>query len=165
MTLRMFSAALALAITAGPALAQDFVDAKIQELFSQGYTHFQVVRGVLQTEIDAYGPNFTKLELQLSNADGAVLSQRTEIETQETYEANVGSISQSSIGVENETDDNLNETHDLNEANEIDGDDDAAGASGNSVNGHDSDDGADGHDVDGHENDSHDNDGHDGDDD
>ena len=33
-----------LAMLANPAFAQDFVDAKIQDLFSQGYTHFEVTK-------------------------------------------------------------------------------------------------------------------------
>lgn len=104
--LKLGSALLSLALMAGPALAQDFVDAKIQELFAQGYTHFEVSRGFLRTKIEAYGANFTKLEIRLSNADGSVLSERTEIESQAEYNENVREISQANSNIREELDDN-----------------------------------------------------------
>lgn len=60
------------------AMAADAVDAKIQELFSQGYTHFQVARGANTSQIEAYGANLPKLELRLSSLTGDVLSQSVE---------------------------------------------------------------------------------------
>lgn len=109
--LKLTSALFSLAVMASPALAQDFVDAKIQELFSQGYTHFEVSRGLLRTEIDAYGPNFTKLEIQLSNADGSVVSERTQIESQAEYSENVREISQTNTNIREELDDDRPEAH------------------------------------------------------
>lgn len=104
--LKMTSALFSLAMMASPALAQDFVDAKIQELFAQGYTHFEVSRGFLRTEIEAYGPNFTKLEIRLSNADGSVVSERTQIESPAEYSENVREISQTNSNIREELDDN-----------------------------------------------------------
>lgn len=170
--LKLTSALFSLAVMASPSLAQDFVDAKVQELFSQGYTHFEVSRGLLRTEIDAYGPNFTKLEVQLSNADGSVVSQRTEVETPAEYEQNISEITQTNSNIREELDAETNEADDLDEANDVEGadddgaDDDHASGSGSDDNddGNDSDDRGDS-DNDSNDNDGHDSDGHDGDDD
>lgn len=167
--LKLTSALFSLAVMASPALAQDFVDAKIQELFSQGYTHFEISRGVLRTEIDAYGSNFMKLEMQISNADGSVVSQRTEVETQAEYEANISQISQTNTNVLEDQDDDVTEANDDDEANDVEGaDDDGADDGADDDNGStsgsdDNDDGSDSDDND----DSNDNDGddNDGDDD
>lgn len=109
--LKMTSVLFSLAVMASPALAQDFVDAKIKELFAQGYTHFEVSRGFRRTEIEAYGPNFTKLEVQLSNADGAILSQRVEIQSQTEHSENVWKISQASTNVREELGDDHTNAH------------------------------------------------------
>lgn len=168
--LKLTSALFSLAVMASPALAQDFVDAKIQELFSQGYTHFEVSRGLLRTEIDAYGPNFTKLEIQLSNADGSVVSERTQIESQAEYSENVREISQTNTNIREELDDDRPEAHSEsvddnryeNDANDREDD--------HGIGGYESrDDGRyDDHDDDrtgDRDDDGHDSDGHDGDDD
>ena len=104
--LKMTSALFSFAMMASPALAQDFVDAKIQELFAQGYTHFEVSRGFLRTEIEAYGPSFSKLEVRLSNADGSVVSQRSETESQAEYEDNIREIARQNSNVREDRDDN-----------------------------------------------------------
>lgn len=159
MKLKLTTAMFSLALLASPAFAQDFVEAKIQDLSSQGYTHFEVSRGWMRTEIEAYGPNLTNLEVQLSNADGSVVSQRTEIQSQVEYDENIREIALTSSNVRNESDDDTDDDTD-DAFNDTDMDDD------NDEN-HDSNgsDDNDSHDVDGHDNDSHDNDGHDGDDD
>lgn len=159
MKLKLTTAMFSLALLASPAFAQDFVEAKIQDLSSQGYTHFEVSRGWMRTEIEAYGPNLTNLEVQLSNADGSVVSQRTEIQSQVEYDENIREIALTSSNVLNESDDDTDDDTD-DAFNDTDMDDD------NDEN-HDSNgsDDNDSHDVDGHDNDSHDNDGHDGDDD
>nr|WP_213394383.1 hypothetical protein [Yoonia sp.] len=104
--LKMTSALFSFAMMASPAIAQDFVDAKIQELFAQGYTHFEVSRGFLRTEIEAYGPSFSKLEVRLSNADGSVVSQRSETESQTEYEENIREIARRNSNVREDRDDN-----------------------------------------------------------
>jgi hypothetical protein len=109
--LKMTAALFSLAAMAVPALAQDFVDAKVQELFAQGYTHFEISRGFLQTEIEAYGPNFTKREVRLSNADGLVVSERTQIESPADYTENVQKISQMNTDVGEDSDDYGTEAH------------------------------------------------------
>lgn len=111
--LKMTSALFSVAMMASPAIAQDFVDAKIQELFAQGYTHFEVSRGFLRTEIEAYGPSFSKLEVRLSNADGSVVSQRSETESQTEYEENIREIARRNSNVREDRDDNdENNRHD-----------------------------------------------------
>lgn len=160
MKLKLTTAMFSLALLASPAFAQDFVEAKIQDLASQGYTHFEVSRGWMRTEIEAYGPNLTKLEVQLSNADGSVVSQRTEIQSQVEYDENIQEIALTSSNVRNESDD---DTDDALDDTDIDDDLDENHDSSSSDD-NDSND-VDGHDNDGHDNDSHDSDGHDGDDD
>jgi hypothetical protein len=143
-TIAMFS----LALMVSPAFAQDFVDAKIQELSSQGYTHFEVSRGWMRSEIEAYGPNLTKLEVQLSNADGSVVSQRTEIQSQVDYDENIREISQTNSNVRNEADDDTDDAIDDTDLDDEHGGNDS-----------------DGNDNDGNDNDGNDNDGNDNDDD
>lgn len=75
--LPLTSAILSLGLGVAPVLAQDFVDAKVQELFDQGYTHFSVERGTFRSEISAYGANLGQLEVTLSNNDGSVVSQHS----------------------------------------------------------------------------------------
>ena len=156
--LKLTATLFSLAVIASPALAQDFVDAKIQELFSQGYTHFEVSRGLLRTEIDAYGPNFTKLEIHLSNADGSVVSQRTEVETSAEYEKNISEISQTNSNIRDELESEITEADDS-----VEEDDDHASGSDNDDNDDENDSGD--REDDGNDNDGADSDGHDGDDD
>ena len=159
MKLKLTTAMFSLALLASPAFAQDFVEAKIQDLSSQGYTYFEVSRGWIRTEIEAYGPNLTKLEVQLSNADGSVVSQRTEIQSQVEYDENIREIALTNSNVRNESDDGTDDdTDDAFDDTDMDDDNDENHDSNGS-------DDNDSHDVDGHDNDSHDNDGHDGDDD
>jgi hypothetical protein len=160
MKLKLTTAMFSLALLASPAFAQDFVEAKIQDLSSQGYTHFEVSRGWMRTEIEAYGPNLTKLEVQLSNADGSVVSQRTEIQSQVEYDENIQEIALTSSNVRNESDDDTDDALDDTDIDDdLDENHDSSGSDDNDSND------VDGHDNDGHDNDSHDNDGHDGDDD
>ena len=160
MKLKLTTAMFSLALLASPAFAQDFVEAKIQDLSSQGYTYFEVSRGWIRTEIEAYGPNLTKLEVQLSNADGSVVSQRTEIQSQVEYDENIREIALTSSNVRNESDDDTDDALDDTDIDDdLDENHDSSGSDDNDSND------VDGHDNDGHDNDSHDNDGHDGDDD
>ena len=168
MKLKLSAAMLSLALLTSPAFAQDFVDANIQDLFSQGYTHFEVSRGLVRTEIEAYGPNLTKLEVQLSNADGSILSQRTEIQSQVEYDENIREITQTNSNVRNESDDDSDDAFDNTDIDD-DHDESHDGSGSDDNDGHDNDDhdndghDSDSHDSDGHDNDGHDNDGHDGD--
>lgn len=113
--LKLTSALFSFVMLTTPAFAQDFVEAKIQELFAQGYTHFEVSRGLFRTQIEAYGPNYTKLELQLSNSDGAIVSERAQIESETDYSQNVQSITQTQATVREEyreNDDDASEAND-----------------------------------------------------
>jgi hypothetical protein len=116
----------------------------------------------MRTEIEAYGPNLTKLEVKLSNADGSVVSQRTEIQSQVEYDENIQEIALTSSNVRNEsdddTDDALDDTDDALDDTDIDDDlDENHDSSGSDDN--------DSNDVDGHDSDGHDNESNDGDDD
>ena len=155
MKLKLTTAMFSLALLASPAFAQDFVEAKIQDLSSQGYTHFEVSRGWMRTEIEAYGPNLTKLEVQLSNADGSVVSQRTEIQSQVEYDENIQEIALTSSNVRNESDDDTDDALDDTDIDDdLDENHDSSGSDDNDSN-----------DVDGHDSDGHDNESNDGDDD
>ena len=155
MKLKLTAAMFSLALLASPAFAQDFVEAKIQDLSSQGYTHFEVSRGWMRTEIEAYGPNLTKLEVQLSNADGSVVSQRTEIQSQVEYDENIQEIALTSSNVRNESDDDTDDALDDTDIDDdLDENHDSSGSDDNDSN-----------DVDGHDSDGHDNESNDGDDD
>lgn len=155
MKLQLSATVLSLALLANPVFAQDFVEAKIQDLSSQGYTHFEVSRGLFRTEIEAYGPNLTKLEIQLSNANGSIVSQRTEIQSQVEYDENIREITQSNSNVQNESDDDADDA--LDDTDVDDDHDESHDSSGSDYN--------DSHDNDSHDSDGHDSDGHDGDDD
>ena len=125
--LKLTSALFSFVMLTTPAFAQDFVEAKIQELFAQGYTHFEVSRGLFRTQIEAYGPNYTKLELQLSNSDGAIVSERAQIESETDYSQNVQSITQTQATVreeyrENDDDDRTETRSEYQESNHTDDD-------------------------------------------
>lgn len=127
MKLKMASALLSLALLASPALAQDVVDMKVQELFAQGYTHFEISRGSLQTEIVAYGPDYTKLEMVISNSDGSVVSETTEVVTPEEYQQNVDEIAQSNDDDEGEDAEAADDEGDDGEGDDDEGGDDDGG--------------------------------------
>ena len=86
------SAILSLGLGVAPVLAQDFVDAKVQELFDQGYTHFSVERGTFRSEIKAYGANLGQLEVTLSNNDGSVVSQHSGLHDDGTVSRSIARI-------------------------------------------------------------------------
>ena len=90
------SAILSLGLGVAPVLAQDFVYAKVQELFDQGYTHFSVERGTFRSEISAYGANLGKLEVTLSNNDGSVI-------VQHSGSLDDGTVAQSIAEIDNHT--------------------------------------------------------------
>ena len=109
----------------------------------------------MRTEIEAYGPNLTKLEVQLSNADGSVVSQRTEIQSQVEYDENIQEIALTSSNVRNESDDDTDDALDDTDIDDdLDENHDSSGSDDNDSN-----------DVDGHDSDGHDNESNDGDDD
>ncbi|WIV49853.1 hypothetical protein QQG91_09220 [Marivivens sp. LCG002] len=113
--LKLTSALFSFVMLTTPAFAQDFVEAKIQELFAQGYTHFEVSRGLFRTQIEAYGPNYTKLELQLSNSDGAIVSERAQIESETDYSQNVQNITQTQATVREEYRESDDDAFDAND--------------------------------------------------
>ena len=96
--LPLTSAILSLGLGVAPVLAQDFVDAKVQELFDQGYTHFSVERGTFRSEISAYSSNLGRLEVTLSNGDGAVVSQHSASHDDGTVARSIAEIENHSRG-------------------------------------------------------------------
>ncbi|MBO6853442.1 MAG: hypothetical protein JJ872_06715 [Marivivens sp.] len=71
------TAAISLVLLASNATSQesdeDYADARIRELWTQGYTHFRVSRGGSTTTILAYGNDLEELEIEVSNEDGDIL--------------------------------------------------------------------------------------------
>jgi len=70
-----YTAAILLAST--PAYA-DFVQTKIDEFFTQGYTHFEVERGTVKSKIEGYSATGEKIEVVIDNVTGAVIREYTE---------------------------------------------------------------------------------------
>ena len=123
MKLKLFTTAAFLAFSSG-AMAADAVDAKIQELFSQGYTHFQVKRGATSSKIEAYSATQPKLEMRLSSSSGAVLSQSIERDNDTDHSGDIARISATAGSYsDHENDDGY--------------DDDNRGTTGTSVSGSD----------------------------
>ena len=54
----------------------DVVDTKVQDLYAQGYTHFEVARGTVKSQIEAYAPNGTKMVVVLDNQSGASVAEQ-----------------------------------------------------------------------------------------
>lgn len=74
LSLTLSATILIFASTANAEVVQD----KIQELFSQGFTHFEITRGATRSKIEGYSSDGTKIELLLNNSTGDVLSQEIE---------------------------------------------------------------------------------------
>lgn len=74
LSLALSATILIFASTANAEVVQD----KIQELFSQGFTHFEITRGATRSKIEGYSSDGTKIELFLNNSTGDVLSQEIE---------------------------------------------------------------------------------------
>jgi hypothetical protein len=56
----------------------DFVQTKIDEFFAQGYTHFEVERGTVNSKTEGYAATGEKIEIVIDNVTGAVIRQYTE---------------------------------------------------------------------------------------
>ena len=91
-------AAIALAISVSAASAQDFVQAQIDSLFAQGYTHFSVRRGVLNSSVEAYSPTGLETTVVLDNSTGEVVSQRVETNDAAVVAGTIQEIEQKHLG-------------------------------------------------------------------
>jgi hypothetical protein len=91
-------AAIALALSVTAASAQDFVQAQIDSLFAQGYTHFSVRRGVLNSSVEAYSPTGLETTVVLDNSTGEVVSQRVEATDAATVAGTIQEIEQKHLG-------------------------------------------------------------------
>jgi len=100
-------AAIALALSVSAASAQDFVQAQIDSLFAQGYTHFTVRRGVLNSSVEAYSPTGLELTVVLDNSTGEVVSQRVETSDAATVAGTIQEIEQRHLGEVEHSDDEL----------------------------------------------------------
>ena len=91
-------AAIALALSVSAASAQDFVQAQIDSLFAQGYTHFSVRRGVLNSSVEAYSPTGLETTVVLDNSTGEVVSQRVETNDAAVVAGTIQEIEQKHLG-------------------------------------------------------------------
>ena len=91
-------AAIALALSVSAASAQDFVQAQIDSLFAQGYTHFSVRRGVLNSSVEAYSPTGLEMTVVLDNSTGEVVSQRVETNDAAVVAGTIQEIEQKHLG-------------------------------------------------------------------
>ena len=100
-------AAIALALSVTAASAQDFVQAQIDSLFAQGYTHFSVRRGVLNSSVEAYSPTGLETTVVVDNSTGEVVSQRVETNDAATVASTIQEIEQKHLGEVRGSDDVL----------------------------------------------------------
>ena len=100
-------AAIALALSVSAASAQDFVQAQIDSLFAQGYTHFSVRRGVLNTSVEAYSAAGQELTVVLDNSTGEVVSQRVEASDASSIAGTIQEIEQRHLGEVEQSGDEL----------------------------------------------------------
>ena len=91
-------AAIALALSVSAASAQDFVQAQIDSLFAQGYTHFSVRRGLLNSSVEAYSPTGLETTVVLDNSTGEVVSQRVETNDAAVVAGTIQEIEQKHLG-------------------------------------------------------------------
>ena len=100
-----------MSITATTAYAAPF-DAKIQELFNKGYTHFEVSQGPDTSEIEAYAPDGSKSVVIIENQSGTTVSEQNFVGTTSDYSSATSRIaerlSDTQVGV---VDNDSNETH------------------------------------------------------
>ncbi len=161
--------ATALTISAAAAHA-DFLDTKVQDLFAQGFTHFEVARGTVKSQIEAYAPDGTKMTIVMDNQSGSSLSEQTLTGTSSDFSSIASSIA--AVYSEQSNDNNEsysggsndggNDSH--SSGNDNDSNDNHSGGSDNDSNnnhssGNDND--SNDNDSDGHDSDSNDSDGHD----
>ena len=120
---RFITLLAAMSITATTAYAAPF-DAKIQELFNTGYTHFEVSQGPDTSRIEAYAPDGSKSVVIIENQSGTTVSEQNFVGTTSDYSSATSRIaerlSDTQVGgvdnVSNEThvsgvDNDSNETH------------------------------------------------------
>ena len=120
---RFITLLAAMSITATTAYAAPF-DAKIQELFNTGYTHFEVSQGPDTSRIEAYAPDGSKSVVIIENQSGTTVSEQNFLGTPSDYSSATSRIaerlSDTQVGgvdnVSNETysggvDNDSNETH------------------------------------------------------
>ena len=108
---RFITLLAAMSITATTAYAAPF-DAKIQELFNKGYTHFEVSQGPDTSEIEAYAPDGSKSVVIIENQSGTTVSEQNFVGTTSDYSSATSRIaerlSDTPVGV---VDNDSNETH------------------------------------------------------
>ena len=55
----------------------DYVDTKVQELFAQGFTHFEVARGTVKSQVEAYAPDGKKMVIIMDNQSESIFLEQT----------------------------------------------------------------------------------------
>ena len=119
-----YTAAILLAST--PAYA-DFVQTKIDEFFAQGYTHFEVERGIVKSKIEGYSTAGEKIEVVIDNVTGAVIRQYTETVNDDDSRDIIESIEtryNDSDDDHNDSNDDHNDSNDDHNDSDDDDDDD-----------------------------------------
>jgi hypothetical protein len=142
-TFKLSAAIVGLALGAFPAGTTDFASARIDDLRTRGYTHFEVSRGAVTTEIDAYGANLVKLELEIANADGALIRETTELQSEAERARDIAEIARGGGFVLEDADDDT-KGHGTPDGDDEASDDDAADDKrddGDEAREHDGDDG------------------------
>ena len=90
---RFITLLAAMSITATTAYAAPF-DAKIQELFNKGYTHFEVSQGPDTSEIEAYAPDGSKSVVIIENQSGTTVSEQNFVGTTSDYSSATSRIAE-----------------------------------------------------------------------
>ena len=93
MTNRLITLLAAISFGATTAYAAPF-DAKIQELFNKGFTHFEVSQGIATSEIEAYAPDGSKSVIIIENQSGTTVSEQTFVGTTSDYSSATSRIAE-----------------------------------------------------------------------
>ena len=93
MTNRLITLLAAISFGATTAYAAPF-DAKIQELFNKGFTHFEVSQGIATSEIEAYAPDGSKSVIIIENQSGTTVSEQTFVGATSDYSSATSRIAE-----------------------------------------------------------------------
>ena len=90
---RFITLLAAMSFAATTANAAPF-DAKIQELFNTGYTHFEVSQGIATSQIEAYAPDGSKSVVIIENQSGTTVSEQKFVGATSDYSAATSRIAE-----------------------------------------------------------------------
>ena len=108
---RFITLLAAMSFAATTANAAPF-DAKIQELFNTGYTHFEVSQRITTSRIEAYAPDGSKSIVIIENQGGTTVSEQKFVGTTSDYSSATSRIAERLSDTHVSGVDNVsNETH------------------------------------------------------